>query len=245
MELSLIITTRCDWKCHNCVQQISQFPQGKDMDISHIDKLCDDLIKNNIIITKIGVSGGQPTLHKEFNTILEKVIQCPNILEIQVFSNKNIDQILKPYSNADKKVYGMYDGRKNKEESQFYPANTAPIDIGAYNNRNIKMCSAGIGLNRPQLYVDGKYYFCCQAGVIDRVFEIDLGVSSLMELTEDTINLQCEKYCSVCSMYLWPKRNKKLSTRYKAKRTTKQTYSKTWQEAKDKFDKLKDRKWIG
>ena len=211
--------------------QCTQFPDNKFIDIESIILLNKYILDNNIMMNKIVISGGEPTLHNNFLDIVDMMYKNKNIKKIGIFTNNTkpdiILKVIETYS--DKKLFVKIDKNKN----YFFPANIAPIDIGIFDEKivgcdSVKSCGYC-------LYCDNKYYLCCSGASIDRILKYNYGINNIDEFLKNDITDQYE-YCKLCSYYLMPHRTFLQNSCILTNRSNKQIYSPTWKKMKDEYD---------
>lgn len=80
-SMRIYVTEKCNASCPNCYNSNSR--SNREMSIENFEKLCGWLKSNGI--THLKLLGGEPTVHSNFNDIVE--IAQSNFNEIAIFSN--------------------------------------------------------------------------------------------------------------------------------------------------------------
>ena len=80
-----MLTYRCNLKCPYCFANEFVNSSSTDITMENFDKAINFLIKDGP--TRVGLIGGEPTLHSEFETILTKIINNPLITEATIYTN--------------------------------------------------------------------------------------------------------------------------------------------------------------
>ena len=207
-RIEIDITYDCNLKCIGCNRSCAQAPTKEQMDVRDIENFISESIMNNKKWKLINVLGGEPTLHKDFLTIIELLQKyadsnSPETV-IQIVSNgisehsRNLCEIAK---NNNRNVVIDYASFKTKNKVEYFSSfNDAPIDDEKFHNADYsKACwvtnYCGIGLNSRG------YYACAVCGGIDRVFNTNHGVNSFSDLTADKLVEHYNKFCPLCGNY--------------------------------------------
>ncbi len=208
--LEIDITYDCNLKCVSCNRSCTQAPTKEYMTVKQIE----NFIKESIELKKkwkfINILGGEPTLHPDFEKIIE-LIYKDYILNfsrdtiLQITSNgfteesRNLlDKIEKLYDNI---VIDRASFKTTNKVEYFTPFNNAPIDNEEFKNCDFsKGCwvtsYCGIGLNRYG------YYPCSVAGGIDRVIGLDKGIKSLKDVTPEKMKDLLNTFCRYCGNFI-------------------------------------------
>lgn len=73
-RLRISITNSCNMSCFYCHNEgQGHYNKKQFMDINYIEQLVDFIIKNNIYVKKINITGGEPLLHPDLIEIVEKL----------------------------------------------------------------------------------------------------------------------------------------------------------------------------
>lgn len=203
----IVITNVCNLSCGGCHQHCGNFEKkqlwfiSKDEFIKCIKVLKSPknriLIKNKNFITKISIFGGEPTLHPQWNELVEIMKEHTDVLfrvstngrlsaeEIKKYKNKK-DLFVTTLSEIVSMERSNYKPQSNityiidpKDEDKikyykFVPTMIAPIDI--YPNKSKKYFwkkaqrDCGIWKNCSKSIYNGKAYFCEVAASMDWLF---------------------------------------------------------------------------
>ncbi len=206
-QIEIDITYECNLKCINCNRSSTQAPIKEGMTIEQIETFVRESIELNKKWKLINLLGGEPTMHKDFleivNLILnEYIIKHSTETILQVTSNGFGELVQKRLSELPKHDNLIIDYASFKDERivpYFAPFNDAPIDKPNGNEKEYhKGCwvtsYCGIGLNQLG------YYPCGVAGGIDRVFKLNLGVQSLMNV-DGSIAKYLDTFCRFCGNF--------------------------------------------
>ncbi|WP_298366421.1 glycosyltransferase [uncultured Lutibacter sp.] len=207
-KIEIDITYDCNLKCIGCNRSCTQAPTTESVSVLDIEKFINDSISLNKKWELINVLGGEPTLHPNFEKIIELIHEnyiekfSPNTI-LQVVSNgveaksRDLCEKVKSFKNV-RIDYGSFKESKNVE--YFSPFNDAPFDDEDYDNSDYdKGCwvtsYCGIGLNKRG------YYACSIIGGIDRLKEGKNAISSLSEVSKEDLKNQLEEFCKYCGNF--------------------------------------------
>lgn len=226
--IELDITYRCNLHCINCNRSCKQAPSTKQITIEQVQMFIKESIEKNIKWERIGVLGGEPTLHPDVLEILSLLIEYKK----NSHSNVNIVLYTNGYGNKVADVLSkvpidieITNSKKTSERNKFYPFNKAPRDSILFKNADFSNgCTitsyCGIGLTPYG------YYCCSIAGSIDRVFGFDMGRKELPS-TNDAMVDQLKVFCKLCGSFC-----------YGHSMTESEVMSPTWKEAYKKYNKM-------
>ncbi len=208
-KIEIDITYDCNLKCLGCNRSCTQAPSSEMISLKEIRKYVEEWISLKKKWDLINVLGGEPTIHPNF----EAIIQYVHEEYIGKFSSSTLLQIVSNgYSEKSRKLceelrikysnvridYGSF--KTNKVVEYFSPFNDAPIDDEKYRNADFsKACwvtsYCGIGLNNHG------YYACAVAGGIDRIVEKKMAIPNLSELSIKKLKEQLNEFCRYCGNY--------------------------------------------
>ena len=88
-NLGLYITNNCNFRCRTCIRE---YGKSKNLDI----KLLSNILKESKALgyTHVGLTGGEPCLHPEFDKIIEIIVQ--NGITFNITSNGSLRDKYKP-----------------------------------------------------------------------------------------------------------------------------------------------------
>ncbi len=243
-RIEIDITYRCNLKCIGCNRSVSQAPTKDEMDIGQIDGFIEESIKDNIKWEQIRILGGEPTLHKDFKVIVERILRykhnfSPDTI-IEVVTNgygKKVEAALKDIKKMELYIDNSYkDG--NPLQRYFDNFNLAPTDTENNTETDYSLgCwvteKCGIGLSPYG------YYPCTVSAGIDRVFGFDAGRKKLLDEKDEMKDL-LKMFCRLCGHF----HNRHLSDlekfefRYDKQGLTSETWAKAYNNYKKNRPKL-------
>jgi hypothetical protein len=145
--LNITLTLRCTLKCKLCAADVTRYDVAphfsKEFVFNIIDK-CFELVDH---VERFQLSGGEPLLHKDFNSILQKALfYSERFGNIGIFTNGTIlpgqdliSQILDFGRNNKFKFYiSHYGSISNKAEDciELMKANNIPYEVKIYHGQN-------------------------------------------------------------------------------------------------------------
>ncbi|WP_111710174.1 glycosyltransferase [Lutibacter citreus] len=206
--IEIDITYDCNLKCIGCNRSCTQAPTTESLDISDIEKFIKDSISLNKKWELINVLGGEPTIHPDF----EEIVNLIHNNYIESFSQETILQVVsngveKRSRDLCEKVkklknvridYGSFKESKNVE--YFSPFNDAPIDDDNFKGADYKKgcwvtSYCGIGLNKRGIYA------CSVIGGIDRLKGGNKAINGLLDLSKERLEKQLEEFCKYCGNF--------------------------------------------
>lgn len=202
--IEIDITYRCNLGCFNCNKSVGreQAPSNEEMTVEQVQKFVQESVANKIKWNRIHLVGGEPTLHPDFLTILDVLLEykhsySPETL-ILVGTNgygEKVNEMLKKVPDG----IAIGNSSKKSKEQRFHPFNMAPKDSLLYKYADysngctiIEMCGMGL--------TPYGYYPCIVAGGIDRVFGFDKGKKKLPAL-DDSMVEQLRVFCPLCGQF--------------------------------------------
>jgi Radical SAM superfamily/4Fe-4S single cluster domain len=232
-KMQIEITNKCNFSCYDCGAFCNQAPSNDFISIDQIKKFIKQSKKNKIKWEHVILMGGEPTLHSNFNEIVELIYESGYCKKLSINTN-GYSILTRDKLNKIKKYpknVGFYTITKNYKSNYFRKINIAPLDLNI-NEDFSKGCWAlkgcGLGLN-----ING-YYPCLSSSSIDRIIGLDLGVKDLKNLDKN-IPMICDKLCRYCGNFYHN------GTEDELELTTENHQSKFWINA---FEKWKQNKPI-
>lgn len=208
-KVEIDITYKCNLKCLGCNRSCTQAPTNEAVEFSDIEQFVEESVITNKKWELINILGGEPTLHPKFEKIIEYIHdeyiikKSPKTI-LQVVSNgyneksRNLcDDIRSKYENV-RIDYGSY---KTERVVEYFSAfNDAPIDDKKFKDSDFKKgcwvtSYCGIGLNK------NGYYACAVAGGIDRIFQKNMSIPKLKEVTISKLEQQLYEFCRYCGNF--------------------------------------------
>lgn len=209
-KLEIDITFNCSLRCLNCDRGLSIINHSKntDMQIEQITKFISESINCNHLWERIRIMGGEPTLHPDFESIInlfadykekynkevELIVSTNGFSKITI---SKIEWVKKNYPN----IIIENSNKKGNEQKDFHLIHMAPSDIhrGDDSEYNYLGCWAteacAISLNYSG------FYCCAVAGMIARVFNYDIGIKSVEKLSINEFEKTFNQVCSKCGRY--------------------------------------------
>lgn len=225
-HLEIDITYYCNLKCYDCNRSCAQAPTNEHITAEQIKKLIKESISNNVQWKRIGILGGEPTLHPQLFEILNLLLDYKKIFspktQILLVTNGYGERVKETLSKIPKEIE-IRDTRKTSIIQPYFRSfNVAPIDQPGYRNADYSngcqvMSTCGMGLTPYG------YYPCAMAGGIDRVFGFDIGRKELPS-PDDSMRDQLKVLCKLCGRF---KHHNKL--------INPKAVSLTWEKAYEKY----------
>lgn len=193
-RIEIEITTRCNLMCRHCDRRCSQARANVDMDLSIIDRFIAESRELGLQWEKICILGGEPTLHPDLATIIARLSDYAaeqGHCELFMVSNacgKGVNRRLDLVRGS----IAIEERPKTAAEPWFKNMDLAPVDrgVGATTCAITQVC--GLGLTSWG-------YFPCGAGAaIARALDLDIGIASLHEVTEERMIGLLSRLCQVC-----------------------------------------------
>ncbi|MEJ2611879.1 MAG: radical SAM protein [Candidatus Thiodiazotropha sp.] len=196
------LTWSCNLRCYNCNRSCEQAPTSERMDAKQIKRFVKESIATNQQWELIRVLGGEPTLHPEFFTIIDTLLDwqrshSPNT-KIELVTNGFGQKVQKAIKRLPPEII-VDNTFKDSRVQPFMTFNVAPDDCPEYSNANytngcLVTKWAGIGLTPYG------WYPCAVAGGIDRIIGLDIGRKS-MPTSEDDMFDQMNVFCRLCGLF--------------------------------------------
>jgi hypothetical protein len=173
------------------------------MSLAQIELFVSESISGKIKWDRIRLLGGEPTLHPDFEKILEVILRYRNAFSqdtvIQVTTNgygRKVEEVLRRIP-PDVQVHNT---RKIAGANpKFDTFNVAPRDLNKYRRSDFRNACSVASFCGTALSHSG-YYPCAVAAGIDRIFGWDLGRQCLpddSDMMEDVL----QKTCSHCGHF--------------------------------------------
>ncbi len=200
--IEIDITYLCNLRCKNCNRSSAQAPEAKHISIDKIQIFVAESIDKKRFWRRIRILGGEPTLHPNFQEIIQELskLQRHGLVDvIQLVTNGFGPKVSKALASLPANIEVENSAKSNNIQPTFGPFNSAPCDDTKYQFSNFKngcdiMHSCGLGLTPLG------YYPCAVAGGIDRVTKGGLGRKQLPEPNDDMREL-LERNCKLCGRF--------------------------------------------
>jgi len=214
-SVEMILTEECNLKCFNCDKMCGKAESFGRMTVDQVKKFIEESKECGKQWGRIGISGGEATLHPDIMEIVGLVLEYRNtcLLKssfVQIVSsgyggaNKVLQEIVATYTqdvmpSTPSNTFIRNNAKRNKVVLHS-PVNEAPIDKDDFRDSEFRNgCwvpeTCGVGLSRHG------YYCCGTASAIDRVFGYDMGIKSLKDVNMRRIVEQRAVMCRLCGRY--------------------------------------------
>lgn len=214
-SVEIMVTEDCNLKCYNCDKMCRQAPSAAGMTVDQIKGFIEESKACGKQWDRIGVSGGEPTLHPDIMEIVGLLLEyrnefLPRSSFVQVVSNgygaaedvlrKLADTYTQDVMPSTPSNTFIRNNLKRNQVVLHSPVNMAPIDNGDLKGSDFRLgCwvaeTAGVGLSRHG------YYCCATASAIDRVMGYDLGIKSLRDVSMGRLIEQRRTFCRLCGRF--------------------------------------------
>jgi hypothetical protein len=193
-KIELEITTKCNLMCKFCDRRCSQAPSKEMMSLEQVRRFAEESLQLNHQWNKIGILGGEPTLHPHLEEIIEilqtytrKFPDC----DLYLATNYHGWAVQRKVKSLEKKIRVVKSPKDNNPE-WFNNINLTQRDFShIIHNCNI---SNGTGLG-----LTPRGYLPCGAGAaIARVLGMDIGLKSLAEVNQTVIRNMLKELCPYC-----------------------------------------------
>jgi len=228
-HLKINVTYRCDRGCSNCNRATHLCPSSREEDISpkQLSNMLEDCVKVGKSWTRITLTGGEPTMHDNFEEIVDILMNYKKehnpAIRIGTYTYHHpkfyykIENVMKKYPSEinngvyakNNKGFEIKDTMKEKPRIHKIAYFKAPIDIepSKYNkdhlyhgcNEGARLC--GIGY-------DTTGFYCCPVGAaIAKIFNLNVAIKTVAELTAKRLIEQYVPLCRLCGCYAHYKAN--------------------------------------
>ncbi|MCK9544336.1 MAG: radical SAM protein [Novosphingobium sp.] len=203
-KIGLDITYACNLKCMNCNRLCNCFPRPKSMlTINDVNQFVSDSEELKKKWQEVTVVGGEPTLHPDFEVIMEILLKYTrkNNIKLVVLTNGYpvTSPVLQKLVDNNPEIVVANTFKSPNVHPSHIPMTIAPVDINFYyedNNPCDVPVRCGMGMNK------NGYFACNSAASIDDVLQLGLGVKCLNDLNEKNLRENAKKICKYCGYYL-------------------------------------------
>lgn len=238
-RIEIDVTYDCNLKCLNCNRSCRLAPSREKISLLQIEKFINESIEAKRKWENITISGGEPLLHSEIDTIIEMLLNYKMNFSpktrLKLFTNGYGSYVKKAITRLPKKIELINTRKKDISGKNVFSShisfNLAPVDVTdckdekhkylEYSNACFITKRCGIGLTRYG------YYPCVIAGGIDRIFGFDIGRKKLPNFS-DPMTEECRVLCRYCGHFnsFFP---------------SKEEVSPTWKKAYEEYRRKKPR----
>lgn len=227
--IQIELTWLCNLHCFNCDRSCRQAPTREYLAIEQLERFLTESIENGVRWKELRLLGGEPTLHPEFNQVIDKLrnyrdSHSPDT-QIELRTNGHGDKVKSLIKALPSDIF-VNNSAKESVVQAFKPFNLAPCDqyysfFFDYSNgcEITNRCGTSFG---PY-----GFYPCGVAAGIDRIFGFNLGRKSLPDDNDEMRDLM-QVFCALCGHFS----NKRVIT-------TKEKFSKSWRMAYKKWHQKK------
>ena len=206
----LDITYQCSLACPNCNRLCGIFPRNNSVDLAMIEEFVDISISTKKQWAHIYIAGGEPALHphvEKIFQILQKYLDFHKKeygfkVLVKYFTNNHTSRSRQILA-ALPEDYVVVNSQKKDSNRKFKPICVAPIDLGYYDDDNLRPCQELYQCGITRNYRG--YYPCAPAAAIDDVlFDGALAVDNLSSVTFETMAAILHQTCRYCGHYFEP-----------------------------------------
>jgi len=197
-RIELDITWLCNLSCPHCNRSCPQAPTTEHLSLDDISGFLDASRAQNLRWERIRLLGGEPTLHPEFEAVLDLLHGYwlwSGQTVIELATNGTGARVRRTLAALPDWIR-VDNSDKSRGIDHFVPFNRAPMDRPLYartDKRNACWVSENCGMG----YGPGGYYPCGPAAGIDRIFGFGAGRQQLPDPGDDMEDL-LELFCSRC-----------------------------------------------
>jgi len=201
--IEIDLTWACNLKCLNCNRSVRQAPTGERMTLAQVQAFIDESRQSGLTWRKVRLVGGEPTLHPEFEAIVDLLCawrdKLGGVMDIQVSTNGHGDVVRDVLARIRGGVTIDDSAKEGNVQPHFGDFNVAPRDLSEYQSadyRNACWVAEGCGMGLTPY----GYYPCAVAGGIDRVLGLGLGRKRLPMLNDDMLD-EAAALCQWCGRF--------------------------------------------
>jgi len=196
------ITYLCNLHCHNCNRSVSQARDSMHMTIETVRNFVNESVQRGKRWRRIRVLGGEPTLHPDFQTIIQELLLYrrwnPSCI-VEIVSNGYGTRVARELESLPEEVMVANTAKSGPVQPHFSPFNLAPVDdmryvLTDFSNACVIARDCGMGLTPMG------YYPCAIAGGIDRILGANLGTATL-PLDDDDMVESTRRLCRLCGLF--------------------------------------------
>lgn len=200
--IEIDITYLCNLHCLNCNRSVTQARDAYHLPLETVRKFVDDSIARNKQWRRIRVLGGEPTLHPQFQDIVNELLRYrawrPSCI-VEVVTNGYGSRVKRTLEAMPANVLIDNTEKEDPVQPYFGPFNLAPVDDPRYRftdyvNGCAVMEECGMGLTPMG------YYPCAVAGGIDRILGEELGSAELPPDSDD-LDPAARRLCRLCGRF--------------------------------------------
>jgi hypothetical protein len=217
-RIVLDVTYECTLKCLNCNRLCGIVPRKSEIRLAKIKEFVNSSIETKKKWVHIYIAGGEPALHPDIYDIFDELSRYIEFHKKEFGTNLIVKYFTNNHSKKSKQVLknlpGFIINNSDKIDSNanFKPMCVAPIDLGLYDDNNLRPCSelynCGITMNYKG------FYPCAEAAAIDdTLLNKELAIKKIEDITFERMAEILHQTCRYCGFYFEPvglKRSSKL-----------------------------------
>ena len=209
-RIVLDITYKCSLACPNCNRLCGTFPRRNETSVQAIREFVDASIESKKKWEHIYIAGGEPALHSNIEGVFAELQRYIDYHKREYGTKLLVKYFTNNHSLRARRIlaalpedYIVINSNKKDSSRSFKPVCVAPIDLGYYDDDNLRPCQelyqCGMALNHHG------YYPCAIAAAIDDVLlGGKLGVKSLGDVTFERMADILHQTCRYCGHYFEP-----------------------------------------
>jgi len=207
-RIVLDITYRCSLACPNCNRLCGAAPRNHEIGIDRVRQFVDDSIARNKTWEHIYIAGGEPSLHSDIESVLRILQRYIDYYErngrkllVKYFTNNHSPEARRVLTGLSGFI--VVNSEKRDSDRLFKPVCVAPIDLGFYDDQNLRPCQelyqCGMAMNYRG------YYPCAVAAAIDDVLlGGQLATERWQDVTFERMAEVLHRICRFCGHYFEP-----------------------------------------
>lgn len=206
------VTYNCSMSCANCNRLCGAFPRTKDISLDTVRLFVKDSIETERRWRSIYICGGEPALHPHLPEIYKELgkyvkfferFYKDDFLNVAHFTNNILPQSRKMLKELPNFVNRIWNSQKDNLDLPFIPMMVAPIDLGWYDDKNLKPCLESYGCGMTLNYRG--YFPCAESAVISEILlRKNYAIKSLKQATFKRLAAILHKTCRYCGYYFEP-----------------------------------------
>jgi Radical SAM superfamily. len=210
-SLELDTTYLCNLACNNCTRRCDLLPGVANVaSVETIKEKFREIIDCQHVFHAIFLMGGEPALYPRLRELLEVLYlyqlktKKTRIIMVSNYTTNHIRGIVDALPPWVERRYAPKDGstKHSTLPSKYWTMNVAPKDFPFFDGEDYSEACGQQKRCGIELATNGKYYACPMSGGIDRIFKLDVGVSSFSELIKPEIyKKQFKILCALCGRF--------------------------------------------
>ncbi|MBK8979635.1 MAG: radical SAM protein [Planctomycetes bacterium] len=200
--IEIDITYLCNLHCLNCNRSVGQARESLHMAVAMVEDFVANSLTRGVVWRRIRVLGGEPTLHPEFDRVIEVLRGYTKVHPgciLEVVTNGYGEHVEAALDRLPEDVWVDNSRKTGRVQPTFGPFNLAPCDDPRYRNADYANACAvardcGMGLTPLG------YYPCAVAGGIDRILGGKFGRQALPG-DQDDLLAEASTLCRLCGRF--------------------------------------------